>query len=296
MTRPRIVRTRNELRHCVAEWRSQALSVALAPTMGALHAGHLSLVSLASRHADRVVVSVFVNPAQFAPHEDFSAYPRDEVGDSGLLARVGCDVMYAPPVGEIYPDGFSTSVTVAGVSAGMEGAARPSHFVGVATVVAKLMIQAGPDLAVFGEKDYQQLQVIRRMVRDLDLPVRILAGAIVRDSDGLALSSRNANLTSRQRAVAPGLHRTLIATGEGLSAGQRVEVAEAMAREALVQVGFDAVDYVEVRSPESLDRLGPGPLTEPGRLLAVARLGQTRLLDNIAVAPPPHLPPVGRRD
>ncbi len=253
--------------------------------MGALHAGHLSLIRLAGHNADKVIASVFVNPAQFAPNEDFAAYPRDQVRDADMLADAGCDLMYAPDVSEVYPRDFATTVIVEGVSAGMEGDVRPTHFAGVATVVAKLLIQAAADIAVFGEKDYQQLQVIRRLTRDLDLPTQIVASPIVRDTDGLALSSRNAYLSASQRAIAPRLYRTLLETAGAIASGERVDTAENAARERLIGAGFDAVDYVEVRDPESLRRIGPGALTTPARLLAVARLGSARLLDNIAIEP-----------
>ena len=259
MTLLPIVRTRTQqLRARVAAWRAMGESVALVPTMGALHAGHLSLVHLAKARATRAVASLFVNPSQFAPHEDFEAYPRDETRDASLLAEAGCDLLYAPAVGEMYPPGFSTSVVVAGVSASMEGAARPSHFPGVATIVGKLLIQAAPDIAVFGEKDYQQLQVIRRLVADLDLPARIVGAPIVRDGDGLALSSRNAYLTPAQRAVAPRLHQTLRAAAQALAGGEAVAEVEARSRQALLAAGFQQVDYFEVRDPDDLARLGPG--------------------------------------
>jgi pantoate--beta-alanine ligase len=194
-----IVRTVAELRAQVAGWRKAGQRVGLVPTMGALHEGHLSLVRLAREHAERVVVSVFVNPTQFSPNEDFDAYPRDEAHDAGLLAGVGCDLLFAPGVAEMYPPGFATTVTVAGVSEPLDGTARPGHFVGVATIVSKLLNQCGPDVAVFGEKDYQQLQVIRRLARDLDLPVEIVGGPTARAEDGLALSSRNAYLSAAER-------------------------------------------------------------------------------------------------
>jgi pantoate--beta-alanine ligase len=278
-----LVRAPSSLRGQVSAWRLAGKRVGLVPTMGALHEGHLSLVRLARANADVVVVSLFVNPTQFGPNEDFQSYPRDEARDAELLKSAGCDLLYAPTVAEIYPPGFSTSVSVAGISEAMEGAARPGHFSGVATVVAKLLIQATPDVAVFGEKDYQQLQLIRRLAVDLDLPVRILPGPILRDSDGLALSSRNAYLTPAQRAVAPALHRALNRAAQNVSAGGRVDAAEAAAHAELLGAGFDAVDYVELRSADDLGRLGPGPTDVPGRLLAVARLGGVRLLDNLAV-------------
>ena len=278
-----IVRTVTELRERVRGWRVQGQGVGLVPTMGALHEGHLSLVRRARQDAGRVLASVFVNPAQFAPGEDFERYPRDEAGDSALLASAGCDLLYAPGVDEIYPPGFSTSVTVAGVSEPLDGIARPTHFAGVATVVAKLLIQAAPDLAVFGEKDYQQLQVIRRLVRDLDLPVRIIGAPTVREPDGLALSSRNAYLGEAQRRVAARLNVILAEAAEALAQGAGVAPTEARAVQALLDAGFDSVDYVEARGAEDLHRLGPGRVDAPARLLAAAHLGKTRLIDNMAV-------------
>jgi len=278
-----IVRTVAALRAQVQAWRAAGPRVGFAPTMGALHEGHLSLVQLARRHAEKVVVSVFVNPTQFAPHEDFDAYPRSEARDAELLAGVGCDLLFAPAVGEMYPPGFATTVTVSGVTEPLDGAARPGHFAGVATVVSKLLNQCGPDVAVFGEKDYQQLQVIRRMVRDLDLPVEIIGAPTARAPDGLALSSRNAYLTSAERAVAPTLARTLAEACARLKAGASVIETESQAIAALDAAGFRKVDYVEVRTPEDLSRLGPGPITGPARILAAAFLGSTRLIDNMAV-------------
>jgi pantoate--beta-alanine ligase len=278
-----IVRTVRELRAQVAAWRAEGERVALTPTMGALHEGHLSLVRLAREHAGRVVASVFVNPTQFAPHEDFAAYPRDEARDAALLAGAGCDLLYAPGVEEMYAPGFATTVTVAGVSGPLEGASRPTHFAGVATVVAKLLVQAGPDVAVFGEKDFQQLQVIRRLTTDLDLSVEIVGAPIVREPDGLAMSSRNAYLTPDERPVAATLNRVLTDAVGALRAGQLVDGVEAAAVAALAAAGFARVDYVEVRRPLDLARLGPGPLDSPARILAAAVVGRTRLIDNMAV-------------
>ena len=283
MTSIPIVRTPAALRARVAEVRSGGARVALTPTMGALHAGHLSLIEIGRKRADFVVASVFVNPTQFAPGEDFASYPRDESGDAALLKGAGCDLVYAPAAEAIYPPGFATTVSVAGVSAPLEGAARPSHFTGVATVVAKLLIQAAPDVAVFGEKDYQQLQVIRRLAVDLDLPTEIVGAPIVRDPDCLALSSRNAYLTPAERAAAPALQRALVAAARALSAGAEVAVAEAEGRAAIEQAGFDRVDYFETRDPSDLERLGPGPLSGQARLLAAASIGRARLIDNVAV-------------
>jgi pantoate--beta-alanine ligase len=283
VTSPPVVRTVSDLRARVAAWRAEAIRIALVPTMGALHAGHLSLIERARAEASRVVASVFVNPTQFGPAEDFAAYPRDEASDAAMLGAAGCDLLYAPGVETVYPAGFATRVLVEGLTDTMEGALRPGHFTGVATVVAKLLIQAAPDIAVFGEKDFQQLAVIRRLVIDLDLPVRIVAGPIVRAEDGLALSSRNAYLTPEQRRAAPALHRALTEAAAAMVAGQPVEAAERAAAAAVLSAGLDAVDYVETRDPITLARLGPGPLTVPARLLAVARFGRTRLLDNVAV-------------
>jgi pantoate--beta-alanine ligase len=280
---PPIVRTVAELRARVRGWRNAGERVALVPTMGALHEGHLSLVRLAKENAARCVASVFVNPTQFGPSEDFDAYPRGEARDAELLASVGCDLLYAPGVSEMYPEGFATTVTVTGVSEPLDGAARPGHFAGVATVVSKLLLQAGPDVAVFGEKDYQQLQVIRRLVRDLDIPVEIMGGPTARADDGLALSSRNAYLSPEERAIAPELHRVLHAAVERLRAGQPVDEVEYAAVARLGAVGFHRVDYVEVRGSEDLARLGPGPIVPPARILAAAVLGRTRLIDNLAI-------------
>ena len=278
-----VVRTVTELRARVRAWRAKGLRVGLVPTMGALHEGHLSLVRRARESADRVVASVFVNPAQFAPGEDFEAYPRDEARDAELLASVGCDLLYAPPVEVIYPPGFAATVSVNGVSSELEGAARPTHFAGVATVVAKLLIQAEPDVAVFGEKDYQQLLVIRRMARDLDLPVEIVGSPTVREQDGLARSSRNAYLSEPERDLAGRLNVVLSDMAKALADGAAVSGAEAAARASLEAAGITAIDYIEARSAEDLQRLGPGPVQEPARVLAAVRIGRTRLIDNMAV-------------
>ena len=221
------VRTVAALRAEVRAWRAEGLRVALTPTMGFLHEGHLSLVRLGKARADRVVASLFVNPTQFAPGEDFEAYPRDEARDAALLASAGCDLLYAPSVDAMYPAGFSTTVTVAGVSAEMDGLARPTHFAGVATVVTKLLTQCQPDVAIFGEKDFQQLTVIKRLARDLDLPVEILGAPTVREPDGLALSSRNVYLTHNERGVAPKLNEALRTAAEALRRGAAVADVEA---------------------------------------------------------------------
>jgi pantoate--beta-alanine ligase len=275
-----IVRTVADLRAQVAAWRRAGERVALVPTMGFLHAGHLSLVTLGKARADRVVASLFVNPTQFAPGEDFEAYPRDEARDAALLGAAGCDLLYAPTTAEMYGPGFGATVTVGGVSAPMDGVARPTHFAGVATVVAKLLIQCAPDVAIFGEKDYQQLLVIRRLARDLDLPVEILGGETVREPDGLALSSRNTYLTAAERQVAPTLNAALRSAAAALRQGASVEAVERAGLTQLADAGFGPVDYFEVRGADDLARLGPGPVNPPARIFAAARLGKARLIDN----------------
>ena len=275
-----LVHTRAELEAARA---GRIGDVGVVMTMGALHEGHLSLVRLAKAEAGRVLASVFVNPTQFGPNEDFERYPRDEAGDARLLASAGCDLLFVPSVAEMYPEGAATTVTVSGVSEPLDGAARPGHFAGVATVVAKLLNQAQPDLAVFGEKDYQQLQVIRRMVRDLDLPVRVIGAPTVRDHDGLALSSRNAYLTAAERPIAGRLNLVLRDAARALAGGAETAPTEAGAIRALTDAGFQAVNYFETRAAEDLRRLGPGPIDAPARVLVAARLGATRLIDNMAV-------------
>jgi pantoate--beta-alanine ligase len=274
------VRTVSALRAQVAAWRAAGLRIGLVPTMGALHEGHLALVRRAREDAERVVASLFVNPTQFAPGEDFAAYPRDESADAALLAGAGCDLLYAPDPEEIYPPGFSTQVSVAGVSEPLEGISRPQHFGGVATVVTKLFTQCGPDVAVFGEKDYQQLLVIRRLARDLDLPVRVIGLPTVRDADGTALSSRNAYLNADERRIAGRLNGVLRGAAEAAARGEAVDRIERRACEALVQAGFDAVDYLEIRGAEDLARQGPGPVDAPARVFAAVKLGKARLIDN----------------
>jgi pantoate--beta-alanine ligase len=262
------------VRKVVAGWRAVGKAVGLVPTMGALHAGHLSLVEAARRAgADRVVVSIFVNPTQFGPNEDLSKYPRQEALDLERLGEVGADLAYLPTVGEIYPDGFATMVVPSGtIVADLEATFRPGHFAGVATVVAKLLTQVAPDIAAFGEKDYQQLLVIRRMARDLDIPCRILPVPTVRDDHGLALSSRNAYLTPDQLAVARRLNKVLSEIARG-----SMPVDEGSA--TLLRDGFDAVDYLALRDAETLDVPVEG---RSRRVLVVARLGSVRLLDNMA--------------
>jgi pantoate--beta-alanine ligase len=258
--------------------------VALVPTMGALHAGHLALVAQGRELGDRVVASLFVNPTQFGPNEDFTRYPRDEAGDAALLFGAGCHLLYAPTVTEMYPDGFATTVTPGPLAERLCGRFRPGHFAGVATVVSKLLLQSRADIALFGEKDYQQVQVVRRVARDLDLPVHIAGVPTVRDADGLALSSRNAYLSAADRAVAPALHRGLLSTAARITRGQDVGVATAAGIAELRQAGFTAIDYLEACDTETLEPwLRPD---RPGRLLAAVWLGKTRLIDNEPLAPP----------
>ena len=278
-----IVRTVADLRAQVAAWKQAGERVALVPTMGALHDGHLSLIALAKTKADRVVASVFVNPTQFGPNEDFDAYPRDEARDADLLAGAGCDLLFAPTVAEMYAPGFATTVSVTGVSEPLDGAARPGHFAGVATVVSKLLIQCGPDVAVFGEKDYQQLQVIKRVVADLNIPVQIIGAPTARLEDGLARSSRNAYLSEAEREVAGRMNVALADAVRRLKAGESVERVEATGLAALERAGFQRIDYFEVRNADDLSHPGTGPLSVPARVLAAAIIGKTRLIDNMAV-------------
>ncbi|HEX4113213.1 MAG TPA: pantoate--beta-alanine ligase [Stellaceae bacterium] len=285
------VRTVAALRRAVLGWRRRRDTVALVPTMGALHAGHLALVARARRLADRVVVSLFVNPAQFGPNEDFARYPRDESADRAKLREAGADLLYAPGVGAIYPPGFATGVTVGALAERLDGIHRPGHFTGVATVVAKLLIEAQADFACFGEKDYQQLQIITRMVRDLDIPTRIVGVPTVRERDGLALSSRNAYLSPDDRAVAPVLHRVVLETGERIHDGMSIAEAEARGVSELTMAGFVGVDYLTVVDAETLEPLER--LDRPGRILVAARLGTTRLIDNEALRPSSRAPAPG---
>jgi len=278
-----VVRTVADLRATVRSWRAQGgATVGLVPTMGALHDGHLSLVRAARTRCDRVVTTLFVNPKQFNRPDDLAAYPRTEASDAALLESAGVDALFAPSVDQMYPPGFATTVTVTGVGTGLCGAARPGHFDGVATVVTKLLLQAQPDAAFFGEKDYQQLQVIRRFTADLDIPVDIVGCPTVRAADGLALSSRNAHLGPAERRIAPALHATLARTAARLERGEPAAAALADGIAAICAAGFASVDYLELRAANGLDPLERAE--RPGRLLAAAWLGKTRLIDNVPVA------------
>ncbi len=285
------VRTAAALRRAVAQWRKRGDTVALVPTMGALHAGHMALVTRARRLAKRTVVSLFVNPAQFGPHEDFAKYPRDEAADRAKLREAGVDLLFAPDVAEIYPPGFATAVAVSGLADTLDGVHRPGHFTGVATVVAKLLIVAQADFACFGEKDYQQLQIVKRMAADLDIPTRIVGVPTVRERDGLALSSRNGYLSQDERALAPTLHRVLLDTAEHIEHGANIDDAVARATSELTMSGFDGVDYfaaVDAETLEPLDRLD-----RPARLLVAVQLGRARLIDNEPLKPTSRAPAAG---
>ena len=274
------VRRVTELRDVIAGWRRAGETVALVPTMGALHAGHLSLLTLAHARCQRIVVSLFINPAQFGPNEDYTAYPRDEAADAAKLAAGGADLLYAPAVEEMYPEGFATQVTVRGLTDHLCGPHRPGHFEGVATVVTKLLLQGLPDVAVFGEKDWQQLQVIRRLTLDLDIPVAIAGAPTVREADGLALSSRNAYLTPSERAIAVSLNRVLRDLAAAVAKGEPCRAAEEHALRTLLENGFTSVDYVTVADAETLqpiERIGG----RPARAFAAGWLGRTRLIDNV---------------
>lgn len=276
-----VVRDVPSLRKEIAAWRASGLRVGLVPTMGALHEGHLSLVRAAKEKCDRVITTLFVNPRQFAPHEDFERYPRDEAGDSAMLATAGCDLLFAPDRSIMYPEGFATNVIVSDVSTPLEGEFRPHFFGGVATVVAKLLLQSLPDTAFFGEKDYQQLQVIKRMARDLDIPVTIEGCATVRESDGLAMSSRNAYLSADERRIAARLNAIMHDTIKAVRAGGVIAEAEAEAARHLLAAGFASVDYIAIRDADTLATINT--LARPARILAAAWLGKTRLIDNMAV-------------
>ena len=274
-----IVKNAKELAAAVEGLTAGGNRLALVPTMGALHAGHIALVEQARLRADRVAASIFVNPMQFGAGEDLDRYPRREVEDATMLEAAGCDLLWLPSADDIYPQGFATTVDVAGISNRWEGEARPGHFAGVATVVAKLLIAASPDVALFGEKDFQQLAVIRRMVADLGLPIEIVGVPTVRDADGLALSSRNAYLSADERQRAVALPRALAAARDRVQSGNQVAAAIDEAKASLAAAGFGPIDYVALVDAATLE-----PLDQPGgdmRLIAAAWMGKTRLIDNL---------------
>jgi pantoate--beta-alanine ligase len=279
---PRVIRALPALKRAVEDIRRRRHTIALVPTMGALHAGHLALVRSAQRRADRTIVSIFVNPTQFAPHEDLQAYPRTFATDLADLAKENVDLVWAPGVKTMYPEGFATRIAPAGpASAGLEDRFRPHFFAGVATVVAKLLIQCQPDVAMFGEKDYQQLKVVTRLVRDLGLKSRIVGVPTVREKDGLALSSRNRYLSASDRRIAPVLYKVLKDCAAKIAAGQPIPDVLSKGEEAITKAGF-TIDYLEARHAETL---APVSMTKDGpiRLLVAARIGRTRLIDNLAV-------------
>jgi len=276
-----VIRSAAALREKVSAWKRSGMLVGVVPTMGALHDGHLSLARAARGQSDRVIVTIFVNPMQFNNPEDLKKYPRDEAHDLALLEAEGVDVLFAPGPEEVYPEGFATKVTVAGVSAPMEGAFRPGHFDGVATVVTKLfgMTQAGR--AFFGEKDWQQVQVVERLVKDLNIPIRIIPCPTIREADGLAMSSRNVRLTAEERALAPTLHGAMQGAAAAIRGGADAAAALEAARAAVLAAGFASVEYLDLRDAETLEVVTT--LDRPARLLAAAVLGEVRLIDNIAV-------------
>lgn len=276
-----VVETIATLRAQVRAWRAEGLTVALVPTMGALHDGHVSLMRAALERADRCIVSIFVNPRQFAPTEDLDKYPRQLALDLEKLDQAGVHLAFTPGVDEVYPQGFATAISVGGPSAGLETDFRPAFFDGVATVVGKLFIQAAPDLAVFGEKDYQQLCVVKKLCRDLDLPVEVLGSPTIRDAEGLAMSSRNAYLDAAELDIARKLNKVLRKAASQLQSGDDEQATMAAARQQILDAGFDVVDYVEAR--ESLT-LAPWQKSREGRVLVAARLGKTRLIDNVEIA------------
>ena len=276
-----VARTIAHMRRAVADLREGGRAIGLAPTMGALHAGHLSLLEAAKARGDAPLATIFVNPTQFGPNEDFSAYPRGEARDFALLEGVGCPVVFAPSVAEMLPEPSLTSVHVAGLTEGLCGPIRPGHFDGVASVVTKLFAICAPDRAYFGEKDFQQLQVVKRLVRDLALPVEIVPVVTMREADGLAMSSRNAYLTQQERAIAAALPRALFAGAHKAAAGAPPSEVCATATGALLAAGFTSVDYVELVDAQTLRPVER--IAAPARLIAAARLGKTRLIDNLAV-------------
>lgn len=276
-----IIRNIKDLRQQIATWRTEGSRISFVPTMGALHEGHLSLVNLARNHSDKIVVSIFVNPTQFGPNEDFSHYPRTEAQDLYRLNTVKTDMVFLPTVEEMYPAGFTTAVTVKGVSEGLCGAFRPGHFDGVATVVTKLFNMVTPDVVIFGEKDYQQLMVVRQLVRDLNMPVQVIGAPVLRETDGLAMSSRNRYLNSIERKTAAQLYTILSKVAEDIRSQKPVMAALLEGIKQLRGAGFSKVDYMELHNA---DNLQPMPeYKKPARLLVAAYMGNTRLIDNIEV-------------
>ncbi len=280
-SQPQIIRSIITLRKKVQSWHREEKTVALVPTMGALHEGHLSLVKLAKKKCDHVIVSIFVNPTQFGPNEDFSKYPRTEKSDQTKLTGSGTDIIFAPKAEQIYPADFATTVSVTGLTDILCGASRPGHFDGVATIVTKLLLQGLPDIAVFGEKDYQQLLVIKRFTEDLNIPVKIVGAPLLREADGLALSSRNAYLSESDRKIAPKLYQTLQDLKNKLQSGKSVKPSLSAAKRKLSSLGFQ-IDYLEIRDTKNL-QIMEKTVDQPARIFVAAYLGNTRLIDNIAL-------------
>jgi pantoate--beta-alanine ligase len=278
-----IVRTVSELRAIVSGWHREGLRVGVVPTMGALHEGHLSLVRAALAQSDRVIATIFVNPKQFNNPADLAKYPRTDAADAEMLTKAGTHLLFMPGGAEMYPEGFSTNVSVAGISSGLCGATRPGHFDGVATVVTKLFLQTSADRAFFGEKDFQQMRVVQRLVRDLDIPTEIVPCPTVREPDGLAMSSRNVRLSPQDRAIAPRLPEILFALARRLAGGEPAKPAIDEAIEKILAVGFASVDYLELRDTAELQPLAA--CDRPARLLVAAWLGEVRLIDNVEVLP-----------
>lgn len=288
----RIVRTIEALRAKVETWRQEGLSIGFVPTMGGIHDGHLSLIRKSTAMADRTIASIFVNPTQFAAHEDLDTYPRAESSDVSALRQAGCDLVYCPSADEMYPNGFETEIKLPKISASLCGISRPHFFGGVASVVCKLLNQCMPDYAIFGEKDYQQLLVIKKMVDDLDMPVSIVGSPVIREADGLAMSSRNQNLSSKDRKIAASLNVQMRACIDSLKAGAPIDPTLANAEQALLAAGFTKIDYLALRSGNDLTALPNTPLHPnfAARIFAAAYLGDTRLIDNMPIfpAPPPN--------
>ena len=276
-----IVRTVAELRSHISMWRREGLSVALVPTMGSLHAGHLSLMKVGKERSDRVIATIFVNPLQFAPNEDFETYPRREDSDIQKLVEEDIDLLFAPDVNEMYRPDATTTINVGGLTDCLCALSRPGFFDGVATVVTKLLLQALPDIAIFGEKDYQQLLVIKRLATDLDIPVEIIGAPTIREEDGLALSSRNVYLDTKSRSIAPSMYNILTQYASDISNGNDIKKSLQLAKQNMQKSGFEKIEYLDLRSSQTLQACND--IKRPSRLFAAAWLGSTRLIDNLAI-------------
>lgn len=282
ITSPQVIKTIHDLRALTSKWRMAGKTSCLVPTMGALHDGHLSLVDLGKKHADHVVVTIFVNPTQFGPGEDFEAYPRKHDEDTAKLATRGTECVFIPEAGEMYQDGYATEIHVSGLTEVLCGVTRPTHFAGVATIVAKLLNQAACDKAIFGQKDYQQLMLIKRMVTDLNINSEIIGAPIIRETDGLAMSSRNQYLSPKERDIAGQLNVIMREVIQSVKSGDNLQSALSMATEKLLKTGFDKIDYFEPRLEGSLELAHTSCQTPTARLFAAVHIGKTRLIDNIS--------------